>query len=224
MSNDRKTTSRSGRQKLLSMDMSTKHTSRLLMFMCVWMFVVANKEKCTYIGYRGKKTGNYHHNNNNNNNSNSNNNNSNNSGGNGINSNNNKYNSHNNTTNNTAVECWDSYFCRKQIRLAHVDLPPYHTSKIFEQVVENCCGGPKCVTITNVHHYNNITQVKLSAVNMLDFILPLLGKFFKIPSFRMQKNPQKTSKISKGTLYNPQEILYLPWRTLKCPQESKNPQ
>ena len=71
--------------------------------------------------------------------------------------------------------CSESRFCRKSFRIAHVEFPPYSTSKIFEKVVENCCGP--CTNITRMKMYRNISEVKLSShPNETDFILPFLGK------------------------------------------------
>ena len=71
--------------------------------------------------------------------------------------------------------CTKSIFCSKSFRIAHVEFPPYSTSKVFEKVVEHCCGP--CTNITHTNTYRNISEVKLSShPNETDFILPFLGK------------------------------------------------
>ena len=57
------------------------------------------------------------------------------------------------------AKCLQTATCRKNFSISIINLPPYSTSRIFETIVQHCCGP--CTNIDLLESYTNITEVRV---------------------------------------------------------------
>ena len=71
------------------------------------------------------------------------------------------------------TKCAKHSVCGRHLSISYIDFPPFSRGKVFENVIDRCCGS-HCVKLDVEKYYTNISEVELSK-DTSDFILPILG-------------------------------------------------